>query len=91
MVAGIGVAVSTIGTDRPTAADLPTPTAEQPAVVIQTPAASTQTPEPTEAPVRFYLSASERDTVERVVMAESGGESFEGQMLVAQCILNAAA
>lgn len=83
MVAGIGVAVSTIGTDRPTAADLPTPTAEQPA-------ASTQTPEPTEAPVRFYLSASERDTVERVVMAESGGESFEGQMLVAQCILNAA-
>ncbi len=90
MVAGIGVAVSTIGTDRPTAADLPTPTAEQPAVVIQTPAASTQTPEPTEAPVRFYLSASERDTVERVVMAESGGESFEGQMLVAQCILNAA-
>ena len=87
MVAGIGVAVSTIGTDRPTAADLPTPTAEQPAVVIPTPAASTQTPEPTEAPVRFYLSASERDTVERVVMAESGGESFEGQMLVAQCIL----
>lgn len=90
MVAGIGVAVSTIGTDRPTAADLPTPTAEQPAVVIQTPAASTQTPEPTEAPVRFYLSASERDTVERVVMAEAGGESFEGQVLVAQCILNAA-
>lgn len=51
---------------------------------------ATELPEPTEAPVRFYLSASERDTVERVVMAESGGESFEGQMLVAQCILNAA-
>lgn len=50
----------------------------------------TELPEPTEAPARFYLSASERDTVERVVMAESGGESFEGQMLVAQCILNAA-
>lgn len=90
MVAGIGVAVSTIGTDRPTAADLPTPTAEQPAVVIQTPAASTQTPEPTEAPARYPLSVSERDVVERVVMAEAGGESFEGQMLVAQCILNAA-
>lgn len=51
---------------------------------------ATEIPEPTEAPVRFYLSASERDTVERVVMAESGGESFDGQMLVAQCILNAA-
>lgn len=51
---------------------------------------TTELPEPSEALVRFYLSASERDTVERVVMAESGGESFEGQMLVAQCILNAA-
>ena len=90
IVAGIGVAVSTIGTDRPTAADLPTPTAEQPAVVIPTPAASTQTPEPTETPARYPLSVSERDTVERVVMAEAGGESFEGQVLVAQCILNAA-
>ena len=90
MVAGIGVAVSTIGTDRPTAADLPTPTAEQPAVVIPTPAASTQAPESTEAPARYPLSTSERDTVERVVMAEAGGESFAGQMLVAQCILNAA-
>lgn len=90
MVAGIGVAVSTIGTDRPTAADLPTPTAEQPAVVIQTPAASTQTPEPTEPAVRYPLTDAERDVVERVVMAEAGGESFEGQMLVAQCILNAA-
>ena len=90
MVAGIGVAVSTIGTDRPTAAGLPTPTAEQPAVVIPTPAASTQAPESTEAPARYPLSTSERDTVERVVMAEAGGESFAGQMLVAQCILNAA-
>ena len=78
MVAGIGVAVLTIGTDRPTAADLPTP------------AASTQAPESTEAPARYPLSTSERDTVERVVMAEAGGESFAGQMLVAQCILNAA-
>lgn len=77
IVAGISVTVSTM-------------TAERPTVAVTTTAASTQTPEPTEAPVRFYLSASERDTVERVVMAESGGESFEGQMLVAQCILNAA-
>ena len=75
IVAGIGAVISTIAGGRE---------------VVTTPAASTQTPEPTEAPARFYLSASERDTVERVVMAESGGESFEGQMLVAQCILNAA-
>ena len=85
-----GAGTQSITGRRENTTELPKPTAEQPAVVVTTPAASTQTPDPTEAPVRFYLSASERDTVERVVMAESGGESFEGQMLVAQCILNAA-
>lgn len=40
-------------------------------------------------PARYELKADERDLVERVVMAEAGGESYEGQVLVAQCILNA--
>lgn len=84
IVAGIGAVISTIAGGRENVTELPEPTAEQPAVVVTTPAASTQTP------ARFYLSASERDVVERVVMAESGGESYEGQMLVAQCILNGA-
>lgn len=39
--------------------------------------------------VRYALTAEERDTVERVVMAEAGAEPFEGQIAVAQCILNA--
>jgi hypothetical protein len=39
--------------------------------------------------VRYNLTDTERDLIERVVMAESGGECFEGQMLVCQCILNA--
>jgi spore germination cell wall hydrolase CwlJ-like protein len=38
---------------------------------------------------RYNLADAERDLVERVVMAEAGGESYKGQMLVAQCILNA--
>jgi len=38
---------------------------------------------------RYALTEAERDLVERVVMAESGGESYKGQMLVCQCILNA--
>lgn len=38
---------------------------------------------------RYFLTPQERDLVERVVMAESGGESYKGQMLVCQCILNA--
>lgn len=87
IVAGIVMVVSTVATERPAASDA---AEEQPAVVVTTPAGSSETLDPTEVPVRFCLSASERDTVERVVMAEAGGESFEGQMLVAQCILNAA-
>lgn len=90
IVAGISVTVSTMTAERPTAADLPTPSIEQPAVVTTPPAENTATPEPTATPARYPLSVSERDTVERVVMAEAGGESFAGQMLVAQCILNAA-
>lgn len=39
--------------------------------------------------VRHALTAAERDTVERVVMAEAGAEPYEGQIAVAQCILNA--
>ena len=38
---------------------------------------------------RFYLSDYERSELESLVMAESGAESYEGQMGVAQCILNA--
>ena len=56
--------------------------------IFTTPAA--ETVEPAEPAVRYPLTDAERDVVERVVMAEAGGESFEGQMLVAQCILNAA-
>ena len=37
----------------------------------------------------FYLSDYERQVVEKIVMGEAGGEPYEGQVLVAQCILNA--
>ena len=36
----------------------------------------------------FYLSDYERWIVECVVMGEACGEPYEGQVLVAQCILN---
>lgn len=48
--------------------------------------------EPTEEPepaAYFQITDAERDTIERVVMAEAGGEPFAGQEAVAQCILNA--
>lgn len=37
----------------------------------------------------FYLSDYERRVVECIVMGEAGGEPYEGQILVAQCLLNA--
>lgn len=36
----------------------------------------------------FYLNDYERRIVECVVMGEAGAESYEGQVLVAQCLLN---
>lgn len=87
VAAGIVMVISSVATEKPAVSDAE---AEQPTAIVTTPAESAQTPDQAEPTVRFYLSASERDTVERVVMAEAGGESFEGQMLVAQCILNAA-
>lgn len=84
LTALIYVVVGALTPDKPGTATVVTP---RPVIETHTPI---QTPaaEPTPAP-RFELSAAERDVVERVVMAEAGGESFEGQMLVAQCILNA--
>lgn len=43
---------------------------------------------PEEIEAYFYLSDQERYIVECIVMGEAGGESYEGQVLVAQCILN---
>lgn len=43
-----------------------------------------------EAEPRYALTGDERDLVERVVAAESGNQTLEGQMAVAQCILNTA-
>lgn len=72
---------------------LPQPTQEPQteSTPTATTAPTTTTTTATEpAPALYYpLTAEERDIVERVVMAEAGGESYEGQMAVAQCILNA--
>ena len=68
------------------AADLPVHTETVEATT--TAPTTTTTTEP--APVLYYpLTDEERDLVERVVMAEAGGEAYVGQLAVAQCILNA--
>ena len=74
----------TAGEDNAT--DLPIHT--EPTEVTTTAPTTTTTTAP--APLRHYpLTDEERDLVERVVMAEAGGEAYVGQLAVAQCILNA--
>lgn len=72
------------------AAEIPDVSTSTPIVVERPIISTTSAPAATVTPAaRYTLTAEERDTVERVVMAEAGGESFEGKMLVAQCILTA--
>lgn len=72
------------------AAEIPDVSTSTPIVMERPIISTTSTPAATATPAaRYTLTAEERDTVERVVMAEAGGESFEGKMLVAQCILTA--
>lgn len=67
---------------RPAEASYVQPTKAEKAIVY--------TARPDTASVRYALTDAERDLVERVVMAEAGGEGYDGQRLVAQCILNTA-
>jgi len=70
----------------------PEPTPQPEPVIVETnPTTQTTTTTTEPAPRLYYtMTPKERDLVERVVMAEAGGESYKGQKAVAQCILNAA-
>lgn len=74
---------------------------EKPAVLVtlemapanlQEPEAPQEEAEEPEAPkpYRYEITVEELDIVARVVQAEAGGEGYDGQALVAQCILNTA-
>lgn len=90
LLGGISVAIFTTPAGSKQETNILPPTATVGAYIPDTPAPAAEAVEPAEPAVRYPLTDAERDVVERVVMAEAGGESFEGQMLVAQCILNAA-
>ena len=55
----------------------------------QIPETTVQTEASTEPVVFFELTTEERTLIEQVVSAESRGEPYDGQVAVAQCILNA--
>lgn len=90
LLGGISVAIFTTPAGSKQETNILPPTTTVGTYIPDTPAPAAETVEPTEPAVRYPLTDAERNIVERVVMAEAGGESFEGQMLVAQCILNAA-
>ena len=90
LLGGISVAIFTTPAGSKQETNILPPTTTVGTYIPDTPAPAAEAVEPAEPAVRYPLTDAERDVVERVVMAEAGGESFEGQMLVAQCILNAA-
>lgn len=59
---------------------------------METPATEPKRVEEPKAPkpIRYEITAEELEVVARVVQAEAGGEGYDGQALVAQCILNTA-
>lgn len=72
-------------TPEPTPIATPKPT---PAATQEPTSKPTQTPQNQESSqARYQLTDEERRLVEQVVMAEAGGEPYDGQRAVAQCIL----
>lgn len=77
--------------------EVPTPTVTPSIEVSPTPTATVEVVEskppignkPIIVKPHFYISDYERRIAECIVMGEAGGEPYEGQVLVAQCILNA--
>lgn len=86
-------------TEKPTKEHISEPEIVQEASVIPDEPEPTMATDSTAQPIepiheqpytRYPLTPTERYIVERVVMAESNGETLPGQMAVAQCILNTA-
>lgn len=73
--------------ETPPKEDIPQENTQE--IVPTDPEEPDEEPEDTFTPY-YPLTNEDRDLVERVVTAESVGQPFEGQMAVAQCILNTA-
>lgn len=69
------------------AVELPAPTLSM--AIVRQPSKVPEPPAPSAPAPRYELTDMERELLESVVTAEAGGEPLEGQMAVAQCILNA--
>lgn len=83
-----------IGVPYVTMVDLPVDDSEPPVILAEEPEEEVEesadiSEEVVESGPRFYLSDYERAELESLVMAEAGAESYEGQMAVAQCIIDA--
>ena len=69
------------------AVELPAPTLSM--AIVRQPSKVPEPPAPSAPAPRYELTDMERELLESVVTAEAGGEPLEGQIAVAQCILNA--
>lgn len=77
--------ITHLTTSKPTT----TKATNKPSINKVTQSTTKKTESTTKSKSAFYLSDYERRVAECIVMGESGGESYDGQVLVAQCLLNA--
>lgn len=73
------------GDDEPSKETIGITTTEE----TKSPETTAQTEASTEPAAFYELTAEERTLIEQVVSAESRGEPYDGQVAVAQCIINA--
>lgn len=85
IIRDVAVRAAPVAIEPALAAEPMTPVVVQPKARPEHPDSELKEPEP-----YFRLTDTERSEIEQVVMAEAGGEPYDGQAAVTQCILNAA-
>ncbi len=91
IIRDVAVRAAPVAIEPALAAEPMTPAVVQPTARPEQPDSELEEPEPEQEPEPYFrLTDSERSEIEQVVMAEAGGEPYDGQVAVAQCIRDAA-
>ena len=93
IIRDVAVRAAPVAIEPALAAEPMTQAVVKPKARPEQPDSELEEPEPEQEPEPepyFRLTDSERSEIEQVVMAEAGGEPYDGQVAVAQCIRDAA-
>ena len=91
IIRDVAVRAAPVAIEPALAAEPMTPVVVQPKARPEQPDSEHEEPEPEQEPEPYFrLTDTERSEIEQVVMAEAGGEPYDGRVAVAQCIRDAA-